>query len=300
VKLRWLLIGSCLSSVALLASAFGGCKEEETLCNPGDEVFCKCRGGQEEGTKTCLADGNSFGPCTRPEGECPEIEDPTTSTGTPMICVPGTDVIPCECDNGDEGSATCTSDGLGFGDCTLDTGPCGTTTTGDKLLYVACASGSECQTGVCDGGYCTRACEDYTVCVDDANGKYGDCIVLEGGTKQQCAPYCTAQSDCAGFGAESACGGAIALDDATLAFAACANWGAELGGMPYGTSCDSSTGELLFIDTVIVMDCDIGLEGAQDVCLFGECAKGCDVDEDCPNLDCSTTLPCCTSDPDCN
>ncbi|NUP07661.1 MAG: hypothetical protein HOW73_16560 [Polyangiaceae bacterium] len=295
---RWLLGGVAAIAVGSLFVACG--PAEETLCNPGDEVFCKCRGGFD-GTKTCKADGNSFEECTTPEGACPEIPDSNSTTSGPtQICIPNEEV-PCTCDDTTEGTKICAGDGLSFGDCTTASGPCGTTTTGDKVLYDACASGSECQTGVCDGGYCTRSCEDWTVCYDDANQLYGDCIVFDDGQKQQCAPYCTAQDQCAAFGELSLCGGAVALDDPQIGFAACADWGAEVSGMPYGTICDSSTGELFYLgDNIVAMPCDIGLPGVQNVCVFEECTKACETDDDCPNLDCTDTqYPCCASDPDC-
>lgn len=299
---RWLLGGALVLSTAFL---FVGCNEPvEQLCTPGDEIFCKCRGG-DAGTKTCQADGNSFAECVTNEGSCPEISE-TTSTEPVLLCIPNEEV-PCACDgSGDPGLKTCSSDGMAWGDCTTSAGSCGTSTTGDKLLYATCASGNECQTGVCDGGYCTRSCEEFTVCNDAANDIYGDCVAFDGGAKTQCAPYCIAQSDCAGFGAESQCGGAAALDDPTnIVFAVCANWGEDISGMPYGTPCEISTEgitSVYYIDAILEMECRIGLDGVQNVCLFSECTKACEVDLDCPNLDCSSTsgYGCCLSDPECD
>lgn len=37
--------------------------EDDNLCTPGEEVFCLCFDGTE-GTETCAADGQSFGPCS--------------------------------------------------------------------------------------------------------------------------------------------------------------------------------------------------------------------------------------------
>ncbi|MBK6520419.1 MAG: hypothetical protein IPM79_14490 [Polyangiaceae bacterium] len=296
--LRWLVGGAALAALGLGFVACGDSSTTAGACEPGTEVFCKCRGGFE-GTKTCLDDGNSFGECTTPEGSCPEIPDTTSSTGPTQICIPDEEV-PCTCDEtGDPGNKTCASDGLSFGDCTTVDGPCGSSTTGDKLLYDACATGSECQTGVCDGGYCTRSCEDYTVCYIEADELYGDCIQLEGGAKQQCAPYCIDQSACAAYGADSLCGGANALDDPSLGFAACASWGDDVQGMPAGTLCDSETGEVFYLFDLAIMPCDIGLEGIETICLFGECSEGCEENADCPNFDCHPTLPCCESNANC-
>src|SRR5690348_16027466 len=59
----------------LLSFAFGACGDDTaaTTCNPGDEVFCDCPVVEEGGTKTCLDDGESYGPCVSPEGECTEV-----------------------------------------------------------------------------------------------------------------------------------------------------------------------------------------------------------------------------------
>lgn len=41
----------------------------DTLCTPGENIFCKCPGGAD-GTKTCRADGQSFDPCVGDSGTC--------------------------------------------------------------------------------------------------------------------------------------------------------------------------------------------------------------------------------------
>ena len=187
--LRWL---SACVFVGGLTALFVACGEEsQTLCEPGTEVFCKCRCGFE-GTKTCGEDGASFGECTTAEGTCPEIPDTTSSTG-------------------DTGSTTSGSGGGG---------------TGTLGLYEACTDGSECQSGTCEG-FCTRTCASWEECTVDAEMLYGDCVVLAGGTKQVCAPYCASPTDCP-YGPEVQCGGATALDDPMIYFGACAPWGDEL------------------------------------------------------------------------
>lgn len=298
---RWIgwMVLSVAGAAASLAFAACGNDTAETLCEPGTEVFCKCRGGFD-GTKTCGPDGNSFGECATPDGACPEIEETTTTDGMMTICIPDEDTA-CSCDNGDEGTKTCASDGLSFGDCMTANGACGTTIIGDKLLYATCSDASECSTGVCDGGYCTRTCETFEVCYDEENQLYGDCVQIPSG--RQCAPYCFQQSDCAGFGAESLCGGAADPDFPEYTFAVCANWGDSVSGMPYGTLCDSDTGELFYLgDNIVVMPCDIGLPGVQSVCFLGECSKVCEDSTDCPEMDCTVEgdIGCCESDPDCN
>lgn len=264
MMLRVLMGLAALGFASLAAVACGDDSAIETLCKPGEEIFCKCRGGYQ-GTKTCLDDGASFGECTTLDGPCPEIPDTTSST-----------------------SSTSSSSGGGGGG------------TGDKALYAPCESGSECQTGTCENGFCTRACEDYTVCSDDAAQAYGDCAVFPGGAKL-CGPYCVTQSECAGYGPSSGCSGATALDDPNFLFAVCGDWGAQLSGMPYGTLCEDGT--LLYNDQIITGECDLGASGVQNICLFGECSKGCYEPSDCPQNDCTSggqAPGCCSSDPDCN
>ena len=59
---------------------------QETLCVPGENIFCRCRGGAA-GTKECLSDGNSFGPCEGYAGTCDELPD--TNGGEGGSEVPG-------------------------------------------------------------------------------------------------------------------------------------------------------------------------------------------------------------------
>ena len=298
-------VGMALAAVVVGAISLlaGGCGDsgQDTLCTPGTEVFCRCRGGQLSGTQTCAEDGMSLGECTTPEGTCPTVDPSTTTTGSASgICTPGEEII-CACEDGTQGSKLCSDDGQSFGDCTTPTGPCGSGMTGTKLLYETCADGTECATGVCSSGYCTRSCETYVDCVDEPNMRFGDCIVLGG--EQLCAPYCTNQGDCASFGPNNVCGGAVALDDPQLSFAACADWGADAIGIPEGTPCDTNTGEVLYLgQNVIMMDCDLGL-AVETVCSFDVCTKGCYENSDCPNADCSSNgsvIGCCTSSPTCN
>lgn len=296
--IRWLGVVGVLASAGALFFACGD-SESATVCDPGTEVFCKCRGGFE-GTKTCNADGATFGECTTPDGECPEIggEGGSSSSVTP-ICLAG-ETVTCSCDNGDEGSKDCAEDGLSFGDCTVDGAPCGSG-SGDKLIYTACADGGECVTGTCLSGYCSRTCEIFTDCYDDENMLYGDCVTIGGAN--QCAPYCLTQGDCGDFGAESACGGAVALDSPDISFGVCAYWGADLQGMPYGTLCDSNTGELLFADQIVIGECSLGAPGVQNYCFDDECTKLCYEDIDCPEMNCTSNgsvAGCCETEPECN
>jgi hypothetical protein len=260
--LRWLSACVFVSGIAGLFVACG--EESQTLCEPGTEVFCKCRGGYD-GTKTCNEDGATFGECTTAEGTCPEIPDTTSSS------------------SGDTGSTT--SGGGGGG-------------TGTLGLYEACTDGSECQSGTCEG-FCTHDCTSWEECTVDADMLYGDCIKLAGGSKQVCAPYCTSAADCA-YGPDVACGGAVALDDPMISFGACAPWGDELAGMPPGTLCDDAEGTIWFLSDVVPGLCSLGNAGVHDVCVFGECTQACFEDADCPMMDCESTgsaPACCTSLP---
>ena len=254
---------SALLALCALALAPASCGDatSDTLCEPGTEVFCKCRGGFE-GTKTCNAEGSGVGECTTADGPCPEIPDTTSATTSGVT-----------------------------------TGAGGGGTGGTKELFEGCADGSECVSGTCEG-FCTQACTDFNDCPDT-----GDCVKYDGGQKQVCAPYCTNQDDCAIYGEAVACGGAVALDDPMFTFAACATWGAELGGMPYGTLCEADPPTILVFESVVSGDCHLGLSGVQNVCTFGECSQACYEPVDCPQMDCSATngnVGCCTSDPSCN
>lgn len=292
--------------VVLGFGALVGCGDDtsEQVCTPGTEVFCKCRGGSVQGTQTCAEDGMSLGECTTPEGECPAVGTGGSGGGGPIgICIPD-EVITCTCDNGDDGTKTCSGDGLTFSDCTTPEGACGTTVVGTEPLYSPCADASECLTGVCENGFCTRSCVDYTECYFEDEDLLGDCALTPTGSgpANTCVPYCLEQGDCSAYGAQSSCNGAIAFDDADLGFAGCANWETPTG-MTYDTLCDSNTGEIFYLGEVIVAPCNLGLEGAQNVCAFDVCTKGCYDDVDCPELDCTSNgsvIGCCSSDPDCD
>jgi len=295
--IRFVLLASLgLASLGFTLLACGD-SGEEGLCTPAEEIFCKCRGGVEDGTKTCNDDGNSFGPCISADGECEEIET-STSSGDPQNCEPDS-VDPCTCDDGmTMGETTCEPDGSGFGPCLVDGSECAA--AGTLGFFEVCSAANDCQSGICDG-FCTRACADYTECQESAE-VFGDCVSFDGGSKK-CAPYCFAQEDCAAYGAESYCSG---VEDPTFIFAACGPWAAP-SGMPYGTLCDFDPPTLLVGDPqnpqTIGGDCHLGLAGVQNVCVFGECSKACYENQDCPNSDCSSdgsTPGCCISEADCD
>lgn len=233
---RW-LAGTILLFSAWLA--LPSCKgAPDTLCTPGENIFCKCRGGAE-GTKTCQPDGNSFDACVSDVGTCNEVPTTTSNVTT--------------------GGTTTTSTGA----TSSSTGGGGT-----NPLFTACTSGSECKSGDCRNHYCTLDCGNYLDCVD--GNITGDCVRFAAGTIQICAPYCGTQSDCTQYGAMSACGGAKALDNPTITFAVCGDWGTDLGPMPTGSTCSTDP------------DCNLGLTGTETVCIFQQCEKGCFMQSDCP------------------
>lgn len=129
---RALLAFSMLAMAA--AAAVGACEakpEQQTLCNPGDEIFCRCRGGAA-GTKTCLDDGNSFGPCQTAWGSCEEIP-----TG---------------------GGSTTTATNTGGGP------------PAPGQLLGPCTTDPECGGEMtCPMGFCTKPCTDYQECQPDGD-----------------------------------------------------------------------------------------------------------------------------------
>lgn len=226
-------------SVGALLFAIGSCKEgasscledESQLCCAGDNIFCKCQDGSE-GTKTCAEDGQSFGQCFTADGACREIPE-TTSTTDPT---------------------TSSTGGAGGG-------------TGSKILLEPCADGTECRTGMCENGYCTKTCESYLDC--DEPPATGDCAELPGGAKL-CVAYCVGAGDCAIYGETSKCSGVQAFDDPSFCYGACANWETAKA-VPDGCPC---------MDDV---NCDLGLGAQQLVCIFETCSEGCAEMADCPS-----------------
>ncbi len=287
--MRRLMVALLLGGVAGLVAV--ACSDAETGdgtgCTPGEEIFCRCKGGVEA-TKTCLDDGQSFAECSTIDGPCPEGEedgDDDDDDGSD-ICTPGEATF-CSCPGGDEGQKTCDETGDFFGDCATADGPCEDATSstatstssvsssssgggGTTLLFEPCGDAGECASGTCLMGFCTLECGNFGECIDEG-GVQGDCARFEGGTVQLCAPYCDVQGDCIDpYGEQSRCGYAVALDNPGEGFLACGDWGADLETPPLGSEC---------IEDV---ECHLNLYGAQRVCYFDECIEGCYVADDCP------------------
>lgn len=82
---RAALVASVVVSLVIACSPTATTTKTDTLCTPGDYVFCRCR-DREAGSKLCKDDAQSFGPCepcetsTNPEGPLepgdPGSEDP--------------------------------------------------------------------------------------------------------------------------------------------------------------------------------------------------------------------------------
>lgn len=295
--IRYAFLALMSAGVVALGLAACGDSAEEMLCTPAEEIYCNCQGTREPGTKTCLDDGMSFGPCVGPDGECEEVSSSTSTGGDPQECEPDS-VEPCTCDDGTTmGETTCEADGSGFGPCLVDGGECAA--AGTLGFFEVCAAANECLSGDCQG-FCTRECTDYNDC-QESETLFGDCVDFGSGTKH-CAPYCLGQEDCAPYGQTAICSG---VEDPTWIFAACGPFEAPQG-MPYGTLCEPDPPQLLVGNPddpqIEAGDCHLGLAGVQNVCVFGECSKACYEDIDCPANDCSSdgmTPGCCLSDPDC-
>jgi len=109
-------LGILLGSGLVISALVSACDDEpqETLCDSGENIFCRCPGG-EAGTKECQDDGESFGEC---------FIDPATLCGERVECIEGEFVV-CACPSGDIGQKECLRDEDGYGPCMLDSGePC--------------------------------------------------------------------------------------------------------------------------------------------------------------------------------
>lgn len=185
----------------------GGDATGTITCDPGENIFCKCPGG-DPGTKACKADGHSFEACVTRFGPCPDV--PTTTSTS-------------------EGG----SGGTGTGTGGTGTGGTGTGGTGPVLggYLDACATDEDCQSGKCPYGYCTKDCAKFDECT---LGK-GECIAFQG--QQICMPVCVDTTDCiADYAPPSACGYTTAVDGTPVT--TCTDWLASLKVPPNGTNCE--------------------------------------------------------------
>lgn len=139
-------------------------------------------------------------------------------------------------------------------------GGAGGTAPGGLDLYEPCSNDGECDSGICDMGYCTIACVDF----QDCGFTVGECIDVEG--TLLCHPSCEQQSSCAAFGLQSLCAAQLATDATPVAV--CGDWGA-ITLFDVGTVC---------IDDI---DCHLGHDGQQRICDGFGCIVGCRDATDC-------------------
>jgi hypothetical protein len=268
-----LALGAWALAATLLAAACAAGNDSETplLCQPGDNIFCRCPNG-DPSTKTCNVDGFGFGECAcedRPSSG-PGGEDPWGEGGDGWGGYgEGGDPDPSGGAGGEGGSGIggqaeggSGEGGAGEGGSGEGGGP-----LGNKALFASCNASSECQSGMCKDRYCTKACN----VVSDCPWPQSECVELAP-QNAYCMPTCNTASDCTLFGAPpSKCGYTQAVDnwDVTV----CRDWGSAHLLMPAGTDC------LPFDHD----QCNLGYSGMQNVCTEqGICAKGCYLNGDCP------------------
>jgi len=248
-----------------LACATADDTPPETLCDAATHIFCRCSGGQP-GTKECDANGQSFGQCE----PCNDIEDPAGTSGAPN---PPPDGPP---NNGPSGSSSSSSGGgeePGEGGAPPIDGPGGggnngpVDPNGSVELLGACSGDSECQTGLCRSGYCTRECSIVSECPYPTS----ECVMFDN-TQTFCMPSCDTAVGCTAFGGtESQCGYTIAIDNWDVK--TCAHWAAKHQLIPNDRDC------LPFDHDA----CNLGYGQRAKVCsAAGKCVTGCFVDKDCP------------------
>jgi hypothetical protein len=236
-----------------------GCAEEgeeipEFLCNPGENIFCRCPGG-DPGTKRCLDSGQAFEEC--------EPCEPRPTTGPAQQSSSGVGAGgPGAGGPGAGGPGAGGPGGFGAGGAGAGGGG-----LGDQPLLAPCDGNGDCQSGLCIFNYCTQVC----ALVSECPYPQSECVPFDASTTL-CMPTCATALDCAPFDAPpSQCGFAQAVDnwDVTV----CAEWGGNHQLMPAGTDC------LPFDHPA----CNLGYQQQQAVCTEqGICAQGCYVNNDCP------------------
>jgi hypothetical protein len=195
------------------AALLGGCGKggggtggstSTITCDPGENIFCRCPGG-EAGTKTCQSDGHSFEACVTREGPCPDI--PSTSSSS------------------SSSSTSSSSSGGGGG-----TGGMGTGGSAPGEFLAPCGMDTDCASMKCRYGYCTKECAKF----DECTLGVGECVAFKG--EQLCMPACGFSGDCLmAYGDPSACGYINAVDGFPVT--ACCDWQTDLKVPPEGTNC---------------------------------------------------------------
>jgi len=233
-----------ISFLLLVAPMVGGCEdaagESELLCNSGDFIFCRCEDGSA-GTKQCAADGMSTTECANCQAAPGGSYGDDTGGGYDTYT--------------DTGAGTDTSTGTAVADEHVP---------GATEFMAPCSVPEDCASGMCEFGYCTRACTKVSECDFPAS----ECA--KGGGKQLCMPHCTGAKACTQYGASSQCGFSNAVDNWKVTV--CSNWGGEHRLMPAETECTP-------LDHAA---CNLGYAGRQSVCSSeGKCVAGCFYNSDC-------------------
>lgn len=104
-------IGAAMAMAAIWAVGCNVAGETELMCEPGENIFCRCRGG-EAGTKACRDDGRGFDACFDSAGACEESFGSAETADSDLKQL----LEPCE--KGNE----CTSGLCSMGYCTLECG----------------------------------------------------------------------------------------------------------------------------------------------------------------------------------
>lgn len=235
-----------LTSGIAVASCSGNDGEAATLCVPGENIFCRCRGGAA-GTKLCLDDGESFGECETLSGACTEL----SSTGS---------------GNGGDGGSQLPGGG-------------NEPPPNPGELLASCERDADCESGHCPMGFCTKGCDDFEQCAPPEPAAPGDCVTVPGasigGQPGVCVPYCLEQAGCEAYGPNSLCS---YTEDSLPAFGVvvCADWGDTILLPPDGYP----EGDLICTDDVV---CNLGLDGTERICADGDCGDGCNDGADCPD-----------------
>lgn len=233
---------------------------ELTLCDPGENIFCRCEGG-EPGTKACEASGDSFGecgPCAPRESTGPGAQASNSSNATGTATSTGA--------GGASNTAASSGSGTASGTTSTASGAGGSMMPGTTGLLDPCDDDGDCQSLMCRHAFCTKPCSKPSECPWPAS----ECVPQEGAAI--CMAQCDTAASCAPYGAPpSQCGFAKAID--AWGVTVCGHFGANHALMPLGTDC------LPFDHSA----CNLGYVGRERVCTAaGVCAAGCFSAQDCP------------------
>ena len=178
---------------------------EDQLCQPGENIFCRCPGG-DPGTKACTEVGDAFGecaPCTDRPGNGPA---------------------------GQGGFGNGPGAG-GFGNGPGGQGGQGGGAVGANALLDPCDEDNECASGICRFNYCTVGCQAVSECPYPQS----ECVKFDD-TLSICMPACQTAVDCVVYDAPpSQCGFTRAVDN--WGVTVCANWAESHMLKPAGTDC---------------------------------------------------------------